>query len=54
MLIVMAAFTYMFWRGTYDMVTMTNGKTGGDPIRFHYVQRTPTTILQFLMAFIQD
>ena len=52
MLIVMAALTYIVPAGTYDMVTSeATGKQVVDPNSFHYVQRTPTTILQFLMAF---
>ena len=52
MLIVMAALTYIEPAGTYEMVpSEATGKQVVDPDSFHYVQRTPTTILQFLMAF---
>ncbi len=52
MLIVMAALTYIIPAGTYDMVKdEVTGKDLVDATSFHFIERTPTTILQFLMAF---
>ncbi len=52
MLIVMAALTYIIPAGTYDMVKdEVTGKELVDATSFHFIERTPTTFLQFLMAF---
>lgn len=52
MLIVMAILTYIIPAGNYDMVkSELTGRDVVDATSFHYVDRTPTTLLQFLMAF---
>jgi len=52
MLIVMAILTYIVPAGTYDMIKdEVTGKELVDATSFHYVERTPVTLLQFLMAF---
>lgn len=52
MLIVMAVLTYIIPSGTYDMVkNEITGKDVVDATSFHFIDKTPVTLLQFLMAF---
>lgn len=51
-MIFAALLTYIIPAGLYESVTdPVTGKTVLDPDSFHYVQRTPCTLIQFLLAF---
>ncbi len=51
-MIFAALLTYIIPAGLYETVAdPVTGKNVLDPDSFHYVQRTPTTLIQFLLAF---
>jgi len=51
LILITAILTYVVPSGVYDMVKNEAGTSVVDPNSFHFVNRTPTTIIQLFKAF---
>lgn len=49
-LILVTILTYVIPAGQYDMVQLAGGQAVVDPTSFHFIERTPTTLMQLILA----
>lgn len=53
LILICAILTYIIPAGTYDMMTMEDGRNVVDPTTFHYIDKTPVGLMSFLTSIFQ-
>jgi len=53
LILICALLTYIIPAGTYDMMTMEDGRNVVDPSTFHYIDKTPVGLMSFLTSIFQ-